>query len=1340
MGTGEEALVTLGGGAPWGFRLQGGSQQHNPLKVAKLRKRGKASRAGLCENDVLLSINGRSCSGISHADAMHIIDSSDGTLHIWVKRVSCSPASGSFQSQASLGTSPCARSQESSKAHLQAPEPSSMTQNLHTALPTLRSPEPEPESRRHRGQVESYTSPPDSEAYYGETDSDADYFSSEKQRRQKKKCPGSSPRQSLKNPLKSSADEASEQSEYDSAPEHPRPDNRAPPARSECKLTPQGPSTFSPTAQLDSASQHPLDHPSLPPGVVPRSREVMFQPRRVEAKINIWQPKVEMASYPKTSQPNSHYSNTPQPNSHYSNTPQPNSHYPNTPQPNSHYPNTPQPNSHYPNTPQPNSHYSNTPQPNSHYPNTPQPNSHYPNTPHPNTWSTQPCAENSTNQQGILGTSEADSGFQEVPAHVGSPEQKMLPTATKPNLRDTQLVPMIGPVQNPVDEVLTTTYKEKAKQAKLHRSESVQEKQVKEARTKCKTIASLLTSAPNPHSKGVLMFKKRRQRAKKYTLVSYGSVDEEKQNVDEDGELLPTSESEFDEEAFSDARSLTNQSTGSDWDSSYLDMEKPKSEAQGLTETKGKGVMLFEHQRQRAGEYVVEEPPAPRQHNPPSMKPKSEAEVRNYSVMNGESTWSRSSNVYGGTPGSDTLNNYAEINMAPGVRGEPSLQAVRPSEEHHSQHFVQGPSCPTGVGNRTARPFTPGFVRSQGTPIYSVSAPVLFRPSAANAAPPAPWEHATGQNKLAATFSPPSAVVCRPNAATQPVTAKKAGEPKKLGAPYSPSSAVMSPPPAVMSPPPAVMSPPPAVMSPPPAVMSPPPSMKSPPPAVMSPPPAVKSPPPAVKSPPPAVMSPPPAVKSPPPAVMSPPPAVMSPPPAVTPHSPPLVNLHPPPPAPLTSTATFRISSTLPPQRELGTTTGTTANAQPPSIGSTSSTAWSSNQLSENLATREQRISVPASKTGILQEARRRNTRKPMFTKTEQVKHSPNPELLSMVQNLDEKKPDHLGTGFESGPEEDFLSLGAEASNFMQSQARKLKVPPPVAPKPYLKTQLIVNGSPLVNGNPTSGTFQLKGKGAELFAKRQSRMDKFIVDSVPTYTQPKVPSPTPSLPPTWKYSPNIRAPPPIGYNPIYSPSYPPAASKLQTATSATKTERKWKPAGNQKAGIKAIDFIRRQPYQLNPAMFSFSESNAGTQSLSRSAPSTQLAQQSFTSTKQVPVKTTRAFEIKRFSTPVPTVTPTVIAPRSATTLAEPVWMSAPTSPPPALPKISGANLPAPWTSKQNRRAPEGSQEVTFEPTALHLSPKEDIQQQKKTPVHVPRPRFSAVTSGVSTHTWRPGSV
>ncbi|ERE87003.1 synaptopodin 2-like protein isoform 1 [Cricetulus griseus] len=35
MGTGDFICISMTGGAPWGFRLQGGKEQKQPLQVAK---------------------------------------------------------------------------------------------------------------------------------------------------------------------------------------------------------------------------------------------------------------------------------------------------------------------------------------------------------------------------------------------------------------------------------------------------------------------------------------------------------------------------------------------------------------------------------------------------------------------------------------------------------------------------------------------------------------------------------------------------------------------------------------------------------------------------------------------------------------------------------------------------------------------------------------------------------------------------------------------------------------------------------------------------------------------------------------------------------------------------------------------------------------------------------------------------------------------------------------------------------------------------------------------------------------------------------------------------------
>ncbi|XP_027024960.1 synaptopodin-2 isoform X2 [Tachysurus fulvidraco] len=120
--------------------------------------------------------------------------------------------------------------------------------------------------------------------------------------------------------------------------------------------------------------------------------------------------------------------------------------------------------------------------------------------------------------------------------------------------------------------------------------------------------------------------------------------------------------------------------------------------------------------------------------------------------------------------------------------------------------------------------------------------------------------------------------------------------------------------------------------------------------------------------------------------------------------------------------------------------------AAPFSPSANQAQSYYSDGQGEQIASRDERISVPAIKTGLLQDTRRKNKAKPMFTFKEPHKVSPNPELLNLLNRKDKK------TGFDSGTEEDYLSLGAEACNFLQSTKVKNKTPPPVAPKPHIHT------------------------------------------------------------------------------------------------------------------------------------------------------------------------------------------------------------------------------------------------------------------------------------------------
>uniref|UniRef100_A0A3B4X255 Synaptopodin 2 n=1 Tax=Seriola lalandi dorsalis TaxID=1841481 RepID=A0A3B4X255_SERLL len=278
------------------------------------------------------------------------------------------------------------------------------------------------------------------------------------------------------------------------------------------------------------------------------------------------------------------------------------------------------------------------------------------------------------------------------------------------------------------------------------------------------------------------------------------------------------------------------------------------------------------------------------------------------------------------------------------------------------------------------------------------------------------------------------------------------------------------------------------------------------------------------------------------------------------------------------------------------------------------------------IASRDERISVPAIKTGILLESKRKAPIK-------QLAQESNPHLQS--------KGDRRSY-IES--EEDCFSLGAEACNFMQPRTIKLKNPPPVAPKPTINPSCppwmgrSPSGEPYIpprsplhlqptanswNQHPTysphhrpspsrnkSGSVPnsvascppqagkginragdgstMAGRGAELFARRQSRMEKFVVDAESVQAnKTRSPSPTASLPNYWRYSSIVRAPPPLSYNPLLAPFYPPSAAKQPPSTSPQiKPKTKEKPKAPPKH-LNALDIMKHQPYQLDSSLFKY---------------------------------------------------------------------------------------------------------------------------------------------------------
>ncbi|XP_037133414.1 synaptopodin 2-like protein [Syngnathus acus] len=1055
----EESVVSLSGGVPWGFRLQGGREQQKPLQVAKVRRRSKACRAGLKEHDELVAIGDHPCADLSHAQAMILIDTQNATLHLRVKRSASYPAC----------CSPPLLSVSSSI------EPSGVT------------------------------SPPDSEAYYGETDSDAD-TRLQAHRRQRRTSPHA--RSPARYDNRGEEEETSEMSGYESANEAGGP---------------------------MQGQWHGVPH-----------KDFIYQPPQLG-----W--------------------TTP-------------------------------------------------------------------------TSSVTPHSLTPTPERALAETEgEGDSGFQDAGASVGLAACPPLvsPKRAKEALMlgsGSQLVPMVGPQQGPVSEELTATYMDKARQAKLQRGESLVEKQVKEARTKCRSIASLLTDAPNPNSKGVLMFKKRRQRAKKYTLTCFGKAEDDQGGESTEGETeeeggSSIQSSEVDEEGFSASFDPT-------WDSGYLDLLDRRSAAcpsATVNHSPGFDNLTFVA--------PVSQIPSLEVFDLETMKQPDTAmsSAPNVPLVNGGPVAISRASVTLSPPLTPPLiQNGTHVNLSPS-----------PNLDHQLS--------PAGL-NRTARPFTSG----PATPGSSVTS-VMFRPPQPKPAAavsmvtitPTHYPAVDGRRAVssASLYIPPRNNGVAPSALSPPSSMCPSGlvtphdSPIHAAQPFSPTQPFHSPP-----------------------------SFQTPPTSALS------------------------------------------------PTSPVQVSTVPP----------TQLSSAAHPCIPAAKNTGST-----PQISA-----------SDSLATREQRISVPAARTGILHNARGRSNNKPMFSAIRSKEVSPNPALMSMVQNMDDRFVRTAGVesavvtggeaGHESGPEEDWMRLGAEACNFMQAQRRPR--PPPVAPKPT-----------------TPQTPQLGGKGAQLFARRQNRMDRYVVERSPSAapvspSQTREPSPTPSLPATWKYSSNIRAPPPISYNPLLSPSCP---LKAQKKVEVTKSG----PAGSKgkKGTKKQVDVMNHQPYQLNSSLFTYG-----------GPPDVSASQQQ----SGGPQKTARVYEVKRFSTPPPKATSPalkVIVPRSATTLGEPLWCSDVASPPPQIPcqtQTPPTTYQSQWSPGPLSPPPPPAPTAPLPQLPTFASPPNAVQspmfsypqqadrQFKSAPdlsplgppgttrqtstgsqyTRVPRPRFSTSNLGLQPCVWRPGST
>uniref|UniRef100_A0A087X8X8 Synaptopodin n=1 Tax=Poecilia formosa TaxID=48698 RepID=A0A087X8X8_POEFO len=263
-------------------------------------------------------------------------------------------------------------------------------------------------------------------------------------------------------------------------------------------------------------------------------------------------------------------------------------------------------------------------------------------------------------------------------------------------------------------------------------------------------------------------------------------------------------------------------------------------------------------------------------------------------------------------------------------------------------------------------------------------------------------------------------------------------------------------------------------------------------------------------------------------------------------------------------------------------------------------------------STGERKLITPI-KTGILEEgAARRANKKSMFTFKEKPVVAPNPVLLSLVQGADERKKHGHRSVPEPAPEEELLALGAEASNFLA----KAEVKTEGARAPEWASCLKSSKTrPRLDHRPEQSLMNVSGKGAELFAKRQSRMEKYVVENQ-NPGQIRSPSPTMSLPPSWVYPSNM----PGRVKAIAKNSE--VSAQISQNLKAQQAVKVPEPPTTLENGCSKIemDLARHRPYQLNSSLFVFNPVKDPLSTLPRGTPQAknQLSSQSFSRQTSLP--------------------------------------------------------------------------------------------------------------------------
>ncbi|XP_045902789.1 synaptopodin-2 isoform X1 [Micropterus dolomieu] len=637
-----------------------------------------------------------------------------------------------------------------------------------------------------------------------------------------------------------------------------------------------------------------------------------------------------------------------------------------------------------------------------------------------------------------------------------------------------------------------------ARYTRLVRNESQSEKQVKETKSKCKRIARLLTDAPNPQNKGALLFKKRRQRVEKYTLVSYGTgenkfdsedqIEEETEEVRSSGyNFVATSESEFEEEY---SVYHQQQNLNLNWGS--------VREMEALPETKGKGVMMFAQRRKRMDEIVSEHEEMRSKGLPVEALTEPEC-TEKQNVYDTEDMYIHTDQA-----------NYMDANLKQHVEYQENIQQM------NNLSSVPKPLVP----NRTAKPFL-GFQVSTTAPVMPGGVVPVTKKHEPRFRVPVPI------NTNPQVWSPTGDIIAsRDERISVPAiktgilpeskrkTTNKQASVLARGSDLHPQNKV---------------------------------ERRS----------YVESEedcfslgaeacnfmqPRSIK------------LKNPPP---------VAPKPTINPTCPPWMRRSPsgepciPPRSPVSQ----------PSHSSGGPYTQNYLQQQDWAQPQQMANHWAPDQSQATLQT-------PASAWAPVNSSSQLHLQPTTNSWSHQLPRSP----VSMHACSPTYSPHH-----PPSPSRNKSDSAPHSVASCPPQAGKSFVHASKAAQASPKGRVSDKGINRAGDGPT-----MAGKGAELFAKRQSRMEKFVVDAETVQAnKTRSPSPTSSLPNYWRYSSNVRAPPPLSYNPILAPFYPPSAAKQLPSTSPKiKPKAKEKPKAPKKH-LNTLDIMKHQPYQLDSSLFKY---------------------------------------------------------------------------------------------------------------------------------------------------------